>query len=112
METIARFLLLLLLVLIQVTVVPVNFAFAAVVATILLVKDFEFVFWLILVALLVSLFGDLNFGVVLIAFTTSLLLLLMARKIVPENRITKVLIVLLALPLVNFSLILVANILR
>jgi len=112
MENFSRFLLLLLLTLIQVTIVPLNFAFAVIVATILLTKNFEFSAWLLLVAFLVALFGNLNFGLVLIAFTSSLFLIFLTKKIVPDNRLTKALIVLLSLPLANFSLIVVANIFR
>lgn len=112
METVARFLLLVLLILIQVTVMPVNFAFATLVATTLLVKDFEFAPWLVLIAFLVALFGNLNFGIVLIAFTASLLAILLAKKVIPENRLTKALVILLSLPLANISLIFVGNILR
>ncbi len=109
MNILAQFLVLVLLTLIQVTVLPINLGFAAVVAGVLFIEKFEFVPWLVVLSLLVSLFGNLNFGIVLVGFTLAIFLILILRKIIPENRITKILIVLISLPLATASLFLMST---
>lgn len=112
MEITARVLILILLTLLQVTTFPINFGFAFLVAQSLLVADFQFVSWIVVVAFLVSVFGNINFGIVLIAFTLSMLVIFLVRKLFPDNRITKVVIVAISLPLANIGLLLSSRILQ
>lgn len=112
MTYLARFLILLILVLFQVTIIPINFAFVFLFAAILFIDKFPLVPWLIILALLVSLFGNLNFGLTLIGFSVAVLVLEIVRFVTPKNNLTKFCLVLLAFPISNLSLLLLFNLLQ
>lgn len=112
MNNLSRFLLLLILVLLQVTVMPLNFAFVFLFASVLLIDKFNAAPWLIVLSFFLSIFSNLNFGLVLIAFTSALLILEMVKLLVPQNNLTKVMLVLVSLPIANLSLLTALNFLQ
>lgn len=112
MESISRFTLIILLVLLQVTVAPINIALAFLVIRSLLDSDFQVIPWVLLTAFLVSLFGNLNFGIVVIAFTLCFFVVFVARKLIPENKLAKIIIVISSIPLANVALLLVSGVFK
>lgn len=112
MKYLARFLIILILILFQVTILPINFAFVFIFAVILFFDKFPLVPWLIILSLLISLFGNLNFGISLMGFSIAVLVLEIVRFVAPENNLTKVGLVLLAFPISNLSLLLIISLLQ
>lgn len=80
---------LILLTLLQLVVLPLNLAFTAVFAFYLFSRrDFSY-WWIFALAIIFSLFGSLNPGVVLLAFTLSFLVLELFVRLLPDNSLTK-----------------------
>lgn len=103
-DGIANFLIILILTLIQVTVFPINFALGFLIGQEIFTKKFQLIQWVLLLSLLVSLFGNLTLGIVIIAFCSTIMAILLIRIFLPENQFTKIALVILTLPLANISL--------
>lgn len=106
------FLLLIFLTLVQVSVLPLNFGFVVLFGLVLVVDKFNALVWLTIFSLLLSLFGNLNFGLVIVAFISGLLLLDIVKLLIPDNRLTNGLLIVAAFPLSTFSLLFFSKILR
>lgn len=112
MDYLTRILLYILLVLFQVTILPMNLAFALLVGESLLIKDYPAPLWLFLVSFLVSLFGNLNLGLVVLAFAFALLIISLTKRFIPNNRATKAVIIAGSLPLANIALLIFGSFLK
>ena len=106
------FLLLVFLSLIQVTLAPINFGFVVVFATFLIADKFNALPWLITFSLLLSLFGNLNFGLVLVAFGSAFLLLEVVKVLITENQLTNMLLIIAAFPVSTLSLLMFSRVLQ
>lgn len=105
------FVILILLILFQINIVPLNLAFLAVFAFFLFSRrDFSY-WWIVIVAGLLSLFVNLNFGLVLIAFTLTFLVLDILSRLFPDNRLVKGILLMAALVLSDYSLLTLGKIL-
>ena len=94
-----------LLILIQVNILPLNLSFAAVCALFLFSKrDFSF-WWVLVTAVLLALFANLNPGLVLIGLTATFLPMDLLSRLLPENRLVKVGLLLAVLFVSEYSLI-------
>ena len=94
-----------LLALFQIDILPLNLAFTTVVALFLFSRaDFSYV-WLVLACLLVSLFANINLGLVIISFSAVLLVVDLLSRLFPENTFVKSLLLVGALFLSEFSLV-------
>lgn len=103
---------LLFLSLFQVSVLPLNFGFVAIFATFLIADKFNALIWLVIFSLLLALFGNLNFGLVLAAFAGAFLILEVFKVLTPENRLTNVLLIIAAFPVSTFSLLFFSKLLQ
>jgi len=106
MNSFFGFLILSFLVLVQTTLWPLNLAFAALVWYDLFVEKIIHWGWLLGVAIMLSLFGNLNVGVVIISLTFAFIVLEIVNKIIPSNRLTKALLLVISLPLAEICLLL------
>lgn len=83
------FFILVLLALFQINVLPLNLAFVFIAAFFLLSKrDFSF-WWVLIAAVLVGLFANLNIGLVVLSFTATLMLTDILSRLFPDNRLIK-----------------------
>ncbi len=98
-------LILTLLSLFQINVLPLNLAFSFVVAFFLISRrDFSF-WWILFASVLIGLFANLNIGLVVIAFTTTFLVVDILSRLFPDNRLVKGGLLIAALVLSEYSLI-------
>ncbi len=98
-------LILTLLSLFQINVLPLNLAFSFVVAFFLISRrDFSF-WWILFVSVLIGLFANLNIGLVVLAFTTTFLVVDILSRLFPDNRLVKGGLLIAALVLSEYSLI-------
>lgn len=98
MSSLLILLLLIFLILVQFSLLPLNLAFLAVLAGGLFIKDFNKLMWLTLVSFLVAVFGNFGWGNILIAYSLSLFLMNLVTFLLPNNRLSKALVIFLALP--------------
>ena len=106
------FLLLVLLSLIQVTLAPLNFGFVVVFAIFLIADKFNALPALVIFSLLLALFGNLNFGLVLVAFGSAFLILEIFKILITENRLTNILLIIAAFPVSTLSLLIFSRLLQ
>ncbi len=101
----ATVLILTLLTLFQVNVVPLNLAFVAICALFLFShRDFSF-WWLVVLGVLLSLFANLNLGLVVIGLTLAFLVVDLGSRLFPDNRLVKASLLVVALFLSEYLLI-------
>jgi hypothetical protein len=112
MLQIGIFFILTLLTLMQINFLALNLPFFAIFSFFLFSsRDFSF-WWLLFVSLLLALLANLNFGVVLIAFTLTFFTLDFVSRLVPDNRLVKGILLVAALVLSEYSLLTVGRILQ
>ena len=98
-------LILILLALFQVDILPLNLAFTVVVGFFLFSRrDFRYV-WLVIACVLVSLFANLNIGLVIVSFAATLLVVDLLSRLFPENTFVKSLLLVTTLFLSEYSLV-------
>ena len=110
MYLVFAFLILTFLALIQTTLLPLNFALAALVFYDLFIEEISNWVWVLIVSVLVSIFGNFNLGIVIVAFTICFLIIDLTNKFLPNNRLTKILLILLTFPLSEVGLILMRRV--
>lgn len=105
MEFVWKIFTVLTLILLQVTSLPVHLAFTVLFSACLYFEETLFAPWLIFISLFLAVFSGLGFGIVLLSYTLSFGLLKLISSLVPKNNLARVLLILLALPLSEFSLV-------
>lgn len=96
-------LLIVLLVLIQVNFLPLNLAFTFVVGLGLFTEKLSYFGWLILVAFLLFVLSAANFGEILLSITLAFLTIQFIRQFVPNNYLSKTLLLIISLPLAEIA---------
>lgn len=97
MSDLFYFILIIFLVLIQVSLLPLNLAFSAVWSFSLFGVKESFVVWLLVLSVTFALLSNLNFGLVLLVFSTSFLILKFLNTILPRNNTINWLLVVFSL---------------